>query len=205
MKVFCIGLNKTGTTSLESTFRHLKFKINKQITGERLFDDYLKGNYQPIINLCNNDKEFYQDIPFSLPNTYKILEKHFPDAKFILNIRDTPEIWTDSLIRFHKKIFYKGKKPVKKVVKSIKYIRKSYVYDFLSKVCGTPDENLYDKETLIKFYNTYNNNVIEYFKDKPDKLLVINLSNENDLSCMCKFLNIENTYGLNKFYHVNKS
>ena len=75
-KVFCIGENKTGTTSLFHTFTHLKYKIGQQRPAELLLDDYLNGNHEPIINYCNS-AEFFQDIPFSKPKTYEFWKKHF--------------------------------------------------------------------------------------------------------------------------------
>ena len=50
--------------------------------------------------------EAFQDVPFSLPNIYKKLYILYPNAKFILTIRDSAEQWYSSLINFQKNRFH---------------------------------------------------------------------------------------------------
>ena len=57
---------------------------------------------------------------------------------------------------------------------------------------------------MVKIYEKYNKDVIKYFKDKPEKLIIINLSNKDSFNRMVDFLNIKDTRGLNDFFHVNK-
>ena len=61
------------------------------------------------------------------------------------------------------------------------------------------------KKSLMSHYENHNKNAINYFKDKPNKLLVVNLSKKEDFNKLMSFLNIDNTYGLNNFYWSNKS
>jgi hypothetical protein len=90
VKVFCIGRNKTGTTSLKRAFEDLGYPVGDQrkaeiLTGKHYFD----GNFQPIIDYCKTAQVF-QDVPFSYPETYKYLDKAYPGGKFILTLRDDP-------------------------------------------------------------------------------------------------------------------
>ena len=135
----------------------------------------------------------------------EILEKEFPDAKFILSVRDSSEIWYNSLVKFHDKGFFHGKKVTSDLMKDISYVKKGWLYKIFKYIYKTPDSDLYNKEKLISYYENYNKNVINYFKDKPDKLLIINLSNKEDFNKLICFLNIDNTYDLNNFYHSNKT
>ena len=109
-KIFCIGANKTGTTSLYHTFKHLGFINGGNIDGvPLLMEPYYHDNFKPIIEFCKS-ADVFQDLPFSIPKTYEILEKEFPDAKFILSIRESSEHWYNSLVKFHDKQFFRGKK-----------------------------------------------------------------------------------------------
>jgi hypothetical protein len=45
-----------------------------------------------------------------------------------------------------------------------------------------------DKKTIIKKYNDHKKDVLEYFKDKPDKLLVYDLIGGDGWEKLCKFL-----------------
>ncbi len=203
-KIFCIGTNKTGTTSLADTFKHLGYKVGNQREAELLANDCFCQNYKSIIEYCKT-ADFFQDTPFSKTNIYEILEKDFPDAKFILSIRDSPLIWYNSLLNYHNKIFYKGNEITCDLVKNITYVEKGWFYNMMKNTYKTPDEDLYNKDMLISFYENHNNNIINYFKDKPSKLLIINLSNKDDFNKMLEFLDIKETYGLNSFYHSNKT
>ncbi len=92
-KIFCIGRNKTGTTSLAHTFRDLGFTVGNQRTAEILHDtDYWRGDFTTLIDYCMSAQVF-QDVPFSVGETFKHLDVAFPDARFILSIRSSPEVW----------------------------------------------------------------------------------------------------------------
>jgi|OM-RGC.v1.024918694 hypothetical protein len=97
-KIFCIGFNKTGTTSLHRALFREGFKLGDQPTAEKLLNAYVAGHYEPIEAYCKTARAF-QDIPFSLPRMYQPLYRAYPDAKFILSIRDSGEQWFASQIR----------------------------------------------------------------------------------------------------------
>ena len=44
---------------------------------------------------------------------------------------------------------------------------------------------------LIEYYNNHNQNILEYFRHRPDDLLVINISEKGSYKKFCKFLNID--------------
>ena len=69
-KFFCIGANKTGTTSLEKAFKELDFVIGNQRKAELLTPDYFEKNYQPLLDYCKT-AEVFQDVPFSFLDTYR--------------------------------------------------------------------------------------------------------------------------------------
>ena len=167
-------------------------------------DNYFCKDFRPIIEYCKTATVF-QDVPFSKPTTYEILYKIFPNAKFILTIRDSSEIWYNSLVMFHNKLFYKNRKVTADLVKNVSYIKKGWIYSIIKNTNKTPDDDLYNKKILIDFYENYNKNVIKYFKDKPEKLIIINLSNKDDFNRILDFLNIKKTHVINGFLHLNKT
>jgi hypothetical protein len=64
-KFFCVGRNKTGTTSLKRAFEDLGFIVGRQYVAEELHDKYFfDGNYEPILKYCKT-AEVFQDVPFS--------------------------------------------------------------------------------------------------------------------------------------------
>ncbi len=50
-------------------------------------------------------------------------------------------------------------------------------------------DNDEDKITIIKMYNDHKKNVIEYFKDRPNDLLIIDIIGGDGWNKLCKFLN----------------
>lgn len=188
-KIFCIGLGKTGTTTIEEVFKDFGYKMGSQVKGELLIFDWYKRDFKNIIKLSKTADAF-QDVPFSLPFTYIFLDRYFKNAKFILTERDTPEQWYDSLTKFHSKLWADGTlQPTAEQLKNANYRYKGFPYETVKIVYNTEDNDLYNEESLISFYNKHNTSVKDYFRNISDKLLVINVSKKNDYFRLCDFLN----------------
>ena len=188
-KIFCIGFNKTGTTTLEQELKSFGYRLGNQIQGELLIDSWYGEDFKPILKFCKTADAF-QDIPFSLPYTYQHLDAYFKDAKFILTERDTAEQWYHSLVTFHSKLFADGQSvPTAEDLKRATYRHKGYTYKAFKYIYNTPDDDLYNKDALIKFYTTYNSTIKDYFMGRPEKLLCINVSKPSDYVTLCEFLN----------------
>lgn len=200
-KIFCIGRNKTGTTSIKKAFSDLGFLVGDQRMAERLTSHYFEGNFQPIIRYCRTAQVF-QDVPFSYPETFKHLDKAFPGSKFILTIRNSAEQWYESLIRFHSKKFGNGNIPTAEQLKDADYVWKGWVYQLL-KLHNTTEDNPYDKNTLIQHYHEHNNAILKYFEKRPKDLLVVNLAERGSYHNFCKFLGIDSLF--DKFPWENRT
>ena len=188
-KVFCIGQNKTGTTSLKVALKDFGYKIGNQPKAELLIENWYQRDFKSIIDYCQTAQAF-QDIPFSLPYTYQHLDTYFKNAKFILTERDDPEQWYNSLVKFHSKLWSDGESiPTASDLKKATYRYAGYAYIANRYIYNTPENDLYNKDILIKKYIEYNKNVKHYFESRPEKLLVINVSNSSDYSKLCAFLN----------------
>lgn len=190
-KIFCIGRNKTGTTSLKTALRKLGFDVGNQRGAEILFDKYyLNGKFSRFLNYCHSAQAF-QDVPFSLPETYRYLDKEFPGAKFILTMRDNPDQWAKSLTNSHAKRFGKdGRVPTFEDMEKSDFIRPGF-WTHLPEVLGTTKEDPYNRELLVDHYNAYNSEVISYFSERPEKLLVINVAEPDAFSKLTEFLEVQ--------------
>lgn len=190
-KVFCIGRNKTGTTSLTALLMKLGVDVAPQHLGEQLITDYLQGNFDPIIKFSKYSGEAFQDIPYSLPETYIHLSRAFPQAKFILTIRDSADEWYSSLVTFHGKLFAGGRVPTREDLQAAKYIYPGALYDINRVLYQSPEDDIYNEEILKKSYDDYNAGVLLFFKDMTERLLVINLRDAEAVQKIKNFLQIE--------------
>lgn len=190
-KIFCIGTNKTGTTSLKKAFLDLGFPVGNQREAELMLRDYIRKDYRGLIAYCKTAQAF-QDVPFSWPEVYKTVDKHFPGSKFILTVRDSPEVWFHSLVSFHAKLFGQGKVPNGQDLRNAEYVWKGWIWESISsKGLKDPENNPYDPEERMYLYSKHNEDVRAYFKDRPQDLLDINLKDPDAWSRFCQFLDIE--------------
>jgi len=187
-KVFGIGNNKTGTSSLETAMRDLGYKVGNQRQAELLHKEWAKRNFKPIIEYCKT-AEFFQDFPFSKPYTFIALDQAFPKSKFILTIRDNPEQWYDSLVKFHAKLWSNNQiPPTEEDLRNAKYVYEGWAWELNTYLAITPKSKPYEKNSLIQSYIDYNNSVINYFKHRSEDLLVLNVSKKGAYKKLCEFL-----------------
>lgn len=201
-KIFCIGMNKTGTTSFKSAMEALGYSIGDQRRAERLLPEYRKNNFDAILNYCKTAQVF-QDIPFSLTNTYPYLDQKFPKAKFILTVRDSPEQWYHSITKFHSINFGEGSIPSVEQLKRATYVYPSFMWEAMQAICNPTEVSPYDKTVLINAYLNYNEQVKDYFKNRSLDLLVINLAEKGSYQKLIDFLGITSPY--KDFPWVNKT
>ncbi|AWM13010.1 hypothetical protein DI487_03455 [Flavobacterium sediminis] len=179
-KVFVIGYHKTGTSSLGKAMLTLGFRVCGSLKegygykdSDKAFPEYLMEQAQPLFDKY----DAFQDTPWFL--LYKELYYRFPEAKFILTIRDE-EKWIKSM-QGH---FGKNSYPYH-----------DYIYE---------DSDMFsDSEKYIQVYKQHNSSVREFFKDKPKQLLEINLKEDDKWEKICTFLNVK--VPQRDFPHVNKA
>lgn len=158
-KVFAIGFPKTGTKSLNSALTTLGYKVKS-----------LFGLKDPDIsrNVCEKAFRFveqydaFEDLPWCV--IFKELDKKYPGSKFILTLRPT-EKWIKSVCD------YLGNKtrPILEWVFGV----------------GDPKGN---EDIYIARYERHNKEVLEYFKGRPDDLLVLRLTEGDEWEKLCQFL-----------------
>ena len=199
-KVFCIGYNKTGTTTLETLLRLYGYRLPNQIDQEiRLTKTVHNTNYNELLQFCSKFDAF-QDMPFSQGLTFAVVDALFPNSKFILTERDA-DSWFNSMCSFHKKIFQIDdltSLTEKDILEKFNYLYPGYSHQItarnLSKFEGDTRkvlwEKLYDYEYYIAGYKKRNEDIKRHFLNVPEKLLVIDVTKEKDTQKICDFLQI---------------
>lgn len=97
-KVFCLGQNKTGTSTFGKAMQILGHKHVSW--SKRLMRFGLQGNYM-VIRWVSKRFSSFDDKPWNNLDIIPRLMEWYPDAYFILLTRD-PEKWYHSDLRFRK-------------------------------------------------------------------------------------------------------
>ena len=113
------------------------------------------------------DFDAYTHTP--LAALYKELDERFPNSKFILTVRANREGWLNSCEKLFGLI-------AKQSEASIKVLMRTY---------GT---NVFDREVFNAAYERHIENVMEYFKDRHDDLLILDITSGEGFEKLCPFL-----------------
>lgn len=184
-KVFGIGFQKTGTRSLGIALPMLGYRI---CTWRDTQSFHINPGPPTKENLAALDPfDAFTDGAYWYPDWYKHLDRAYPGSKFILTIRSNEDVWFDSLKRWYARKF-NNKHPFPKVWE--------WIY-------GEHTITPYNKQAFKNAYLKHNQQVIEYFKDRPNDLLVIDFSQGNEWDKICSFLGKE--VPKKPFPHVNKT
>ena len=165
-KVFCIGLNKTGTTTLEKCGELLGLEC-ASCNRSHLEDVTHQRGLQNIVNTVN-EFDLFQDWPY--PLIYKELDQLFPGSKFILTTRINEIAWLDSLKRHSWRTH------------PTQHCRKlAYGFDY---PFG------FEKEHL-QFYKSHNEAVRNYFSNREDDFIELCWETGSGWGELCEFLGME--------------
>lgn len=213
-KIFGIGYNKTGTTTLEAIFRLYGFSLPVQAEQEtRLTMSCFATNYTELSSFVNQYDAF-QDMPFSQGTTYVVADALFPNSKFILAERES-EAWFRSMTSFHAKMFGVGevrKLTEQDVLTKFNYLYPGYAHANMARFLTTFDrkgsvtnwDKLYDKDYYIEQYELRNAQIKKYFMAAPEKLLVLDMTAEKTTEKICRFLDIPERFIIDT-PHMNKT
>lgn len=163
-KVFCVGLQRTGTGSIGAALSLLGYRVHKgvpfNLSGKVQIDDpvtqaKLADVTLPIVKRHTG----FVSTPWCL--LYRELDAAYPGSKFILTRRRS-EAWADSLIRhFHD--------------------RHNPTFHFIYG-CNNALERT--RAHFIEIYERHNRSVLDHFNDRQDDLLVFDLETaEWDVLC----------------------
>lgn len=178
-KVFGIGAHKTGTSSLAEALNILGIRTNHWKHHNEISDDIKNNNFklrtlEYFDAVCDNP----------IPSIYKELDIAYPNSKFILTIRDE-EKWIASLEE-HTGINYQD------LPDGLKYARFLFYGIWY-----------YDRDIYLRRYREHNRDVQNYFRNRPDDLLIMNITIGNGWKELCNFLGVSEQ-PVQNFPHDNK-
>lgn len=163
-KIFGIGLNKTGTTTLLQCGKYLGFRCSG--SDRSLLKDYVIRNDFTRIRHIVSEFQLFVDWPW--PLIYKEMDQMLPGSRFILTVRKSEDLWFESL-KNHSLTTHP----------TIHCRKLAYGYNFPHK---------YRKEH-IQFYTAHNENVRSYFKNRGHQFLEICWEDGDGFEKLCSFLN----------------
>ena len=199
-KVFCLSMQRTGTTSVGKFFRDFGFRWAGWPKDEKngWSDFWYEGDYEKIFSSIDfKIANAFEDSPWFLPDFYKVLFNRFPNAKFILFMRD-PDAWFQSMVkhsrgnildrsRVHCKI-YRRELEYLDLLHSGKIDEKIENEIYSEKVMKLPGH----AEHYKNIYRLHNLEVQDFFqRHAPDSLHVGRLEDPDKWRKLGEFLGIE--------------
>ncbi len=162
-KIIGIGLQRTGTTSLYRSLIELGIKAAP--------DSIPLFNKLDRIFLSEYDA--FMDNP--IPLIYRELNEVLTDPKFILTIRDKNS-WLESVQWLFEYELNKLNRRLRKVADEIHFA----FYGITT----------FDRKIFSIKWDAYHEDTFNYFENRSDDLLVIDIDKEYDWEQLCTFLNV---------------
>lgn len=182
-RIFCVGLNKTGTSTMKRCYDILgllpvasptTFSAKQRRVVSRFKRD---RNYSPVLELAEQFSAF-EDRPWNMWSMYRQLDERFPDSRFILTWRD-PDSWWRSVEQW-----ITVTKPQTRNLYQL-HLRASSA----------------EREAMLDGYLRYNTEVEEYFSG-TGRLLKIDFEAGEGWQELCTFLNMP--IPERDFPHINR-
>ena len=175
MKVFCIGLSKTATTSLTEALRLLGLDAVHWYATKHAFRYTERGGDQAeagdggieIDWTLFERHDAFADTPIA--RIYPQLDARYPDARFILTLRD-PQHWLKS---FADQFAASRLDPF-----SARLHRDLY---------GTDG---FDPERCLRAFQRHTDQVRAHFADRSSALLEMDIGAGDDWAALCRFLDL---------------
>jgi hypothetical protein len=177
-KIFGLGLSRTGTKSLTSALTVLGYRISHYPNDRTTLKELQSAIYQFSIL---QDYDGITDI--TVAPFYAQLDTLYPNSKFILTVRDQVS-WLRSL---QKHWLYEFELLDKNNgIYPLDYESHVEITNFLKvAVFGCCDFN---PIRMAYVYDLHCQNVINYFRDRPQDLLVLNICEGEGWEKLCTFL-----------------
>jgi hypothetical protein len=168
-KIFCIGPNKTGTTSLHDAFLLLGLRsVHYKDEAERNIQDIIRANFKNGESMLKDIEGYdaYSDwIKMPTLKAYKQFDKEYPNSKFILSTRNM-EDWLNS--------------------------REKHVRRLQKEVEETGDTTItwltIDRAAWKTEFEDQHSSILAYFKGRENDLLVFNVFEGDGWEKLCPFL-----------------
>ena len=163
-KVFGIGFHKTGTTTLDLALKELGYNTSPVRTD--LVKSLVKNDFDSTLVVAG-EFDAFQDNPW--PMLYRKMYATFPYSKFVLTLRSEQK-WIASVVNS-----FGGKSTA----------MREWIY---GKGKGDPKKN---EALFLEKYKQHKLEVVEFFRDKKNSLLVLDWESAQGWTELCSFLNKE--------------
>ncbi|MBI1246212.1 sulfotransferase family protein [bacterium] len=167
-KVFCIGMSKTGTKSLSTALNIIGIQTLHWLPESEVIEQLEAGDLRLKVL---EDKDGLTDVIGI--RWFKELDRQYAGSKFLLTVREK-EDWLASIANF-----WPYDDP---------YKREHAHYYYRISVFGCLD---YHRDHFWDVYLEHVRNVREYFADRPDQLLEIDVCGGEGWEKLCPFLNVK--------------
>ena len=172
MKIFGIGLSRTGTKSLTAALEMLGFKIVHYPRDRKTYKELTTGIYN--LSLL---KEYDGITDITVVPFYPQLNVLYPGSKFILTLREK-EAWLTSMENHF------GKNPLSGTLPDFLYERK--IRRFLwAAVYGS---YTFNRERMAFVYDSHLQNARRYFRGSRERFLEIDITTGEGWEKLCPFL-----------------
>ncbi|PCI55798.1 MAG: sulfotransferase family protein [Gammaproteobacteria bacterium] len=164
-KIFIIGLPRTATTSVCVALLGLGFKTAHNAYTQHAFSEAKVLADTPIF--CD----------------YQTLDKDFPNSKFIYLTRE-PSLWLPSIKQLLQRMMVNlqrsdgGFNP---------HLKRCYSDVFFPLTA----DNIEQDEFLLSCYQRHQQGIFDYFDQREQDLLTLDVSNEQSYQALLTFLNVE--------------
>ena len=209
-RVFCISMQRCGTTSVGDFFHHFGYPVSRSSHSRknRWTRSWYIGDYDSIFKSEDfRSFQVFEDDPWWLPEFYKILFHKFPNSKFILFTRDS-ESWFKSMVSHSNGQTLGNTKLHCKIYRRETEFYNKFELD--SSITTIIDKNdnllslLEHKNHYIDIFETRNKEIINFFeKHDASRLIHCDLNDDNKWNKIGDFFDIVIPKGFN--VHSNKS
>jgi hypothetical protein len=170
-RIFGIGMQKTATTSLNRALIELGYDSAHWKSAHWAKDIWEEmRSYGSSATLERN----YALCDLPIPLLFRELDSAYPGSKFILTIRSEEE-WIKSIERH-----WSDKNPFR-----AQWDTDPFTHRIHTEIYG---RRKFDEQVMRKRYREHNANVLEYFRYRPQDLLVMDMSRGAGWYQLCGFL-----------------
>ncbi|MBU3822735.1 sulfotransferase family protein [Flavobacteriaceae bacterium XHP0103] len=182
-KIFCIGLNKTGTSSLHKAFGVLGFSSVHHVGNEGSLHRIMienKVNNRKLLSGIDHYDAYSDWVMTDTKYFFKILDKEYPGSKFIFNTRPI-EDWISS------------REAHVKTIDNLEKLQKEQ-----------PGNTWYNlrKDLWRNEFLELEKEVVEYFKGREQDFLPFDVTKGDGWPALCGFLQV--SIPNETFPHMNK-
>lgn len=187
-KVFGIGLSKTGTSSLSAALNLLGVRSIHFPHDEQTFAELARGEYRLSIL-----REYQSVTDTPVAPYFAQLDRAWPGSRFILTVRDRAP-WLRSAESHWRLLKEHGQRADDERFQAFADFINACVYGCI----------YFNAERFSYAYDRHVRSVCEYFADRPDDLLVLDICGGDGWERLCPFLGIPAPQDV-PFPHANRS